>query len=372
MTAGKSVLLEQRPALRAEVLLSAALRRGTAMVHLVKDPGSGQSFEVGVKEHFLMSRLDGSRTLAGIGEEYARHFGRRLGEANWRQLLGLLGERGLLEGADPPTREPEQRPRATFVRGTLRLSADPARTVDRLHRAVGFVFSAPCAVPLVLLTLAMEATVALRPAEFASGAGELLRQPVLLLGALTLLWVSTALHELAHGVVARRFGGSVTEIGLHWRLPVVFMYCKVDNYPYLPTRWAKVATAGAGMFANLVFLLPFALARSLLPDGAQARGPLAGLLLLGSVLALTNLVPVPPLDGYKALSHALGMTDYAAQSRRFLRLLCARAVGHGPGAAGYPRGARIAYAAYGLGVTALACGAVVGLAVLAHHLLTRG
>ncbi|MGW2366848.1 site-2 protease family protein [Streptomyces sp. NPDC001667] len=367
MTSG---LLERRPALRPDVLRSAALRRGTSVVHLVKDPCGGQSFEVDVKEHFLMARLDGTRTLGEIGEEYARHFGRRLGEANWRQLLGLLWERRLLTGAEPP--EPAAAPepeRSTPLKGTLRLTADAAATTDRLYRAVGFALSPWFVVPLVLLALGMEVYVALHLGVFTDGALELFRQPATLLAVGTLLWVSTALHELAHGVVARHFGGKVGEIGLRWHLPMVFMYCKVENYLYLPTRWAQAATAAAGTVMNLAFLLPFLLLRSVLPDGDPAREPLAGLLLVGSVLALTNLVPLPPLDGYKILGHCLGMADYATESRRFLRLLAARAVRRGPGVAGYPRAARIAYASYGLGAALLVGGSGVGGVLLCHHLL---
>ncbi|MGW0897905.1 hypothetical protein ACWD0G_13070, partial [Streptomyces goshikiensis] len=86
---GPAGLLGHRPALRPDVLLSAPLLNGPATVHLVKDPVSGASFEIGPKEFFLVSRLDGSRSLAEIGAAYAQAFGRRLGEGNWQQLLAL-------------------------------------------------------------------------------------------------------------------------------------------------------------------------------------------------------------------------------------------------------------------------------------------
>ncbi|MFC5144867.1 peptidase M50 [Streptomyces aureoversilis] len=382
-------LLEQRPALRPEILRSSALRRGPAVVHLVKDPRSGQSFEVGVKEHFLMSRLDGSRTLGEVGEEYAARFGRRLGEAHWQQLLKLLWERRLLNGAgsaesagngggagssgpavsgQPAGAAPRKPVTGTLLKGTLRLAADATATTDRLYRAVGFALAPVVVVPVLLLVLGMETYIAVHAGAFLDDTVLLFRQPGALLAAFTLLWASTALHELAHGVVARHFGGTVGEIGLRWHLPMVFMYCTVENYPYLPTRRARVATAAAGTVMNLAFLLPFWLLWSLLPGGDASRGPLAGLLFTGSVLALTNLVPLPPLDGYKMLGHALGMADYATESRRFLRLLGARAVRRGDGVAAYPRAARIAYTAYGLGAVLLVGGSGAGLVLLCHHL----
>ncbi|WP_370423451.1 peptidase M50 [Streptomyces sp. QH1-20] len=365
-----SVPAQRQPALRPEVLLSPAMRRGAARVHVVKDPASGKSFEVGPKECFLMARLDGQRTLAGIGEEYARHFGRALGEAHWRRLLGLLWERGLLVGAEPIAPVPaEPPPRPTPWKGKLRLVADAGAATERLYRATGFALSARFLLPVLALVGVMETTLVLRLDGFVRDTGWLLSRPVPLLAVFSLLWVSTALHELAHGVVARHFGGTVGEIGLRWHLPMVFMYCEVGNYLYLRSRWAQMATAMAGTVMNLVFLLPFAALWAVLPAGDPVRAAVAGLLTLGTAQALVNLVPLPPLDGYRMLAHALGMADYATESRRFLRLLSARVLRRGPGVGAYPRGARIAYAAYGVGSVALVGGSGVGFVLLCHHFL---
>ena len=57
-------LLDLRPALRPGILVGPALTRGPAVVHLLKDPTTGVRMEVGAKEHFIIARLDGSRSLA--------------------------------------------------------------------------------------------------------------------------------------------------------------------------------------------------------------------------------------------------------------------------------------------------------------------
>ncbi|WP_437441624.1 hypothetical protein [Streptomyces cavourensis] len=127
-------LAAYRPELRPRVLLSDPLLDGAATVHLIKDTGSGNSFKVGPKEHFLIARMDGERSLAEIGEEYAGEYGRRLGDAHWQQILAMLGTKGLLAGtpAQPaPVTPPEPR---TLLRGTLPLVADADATTARLHR----------------------------------------------------------------------------------------------------------------------------------------------------------------------------------------------------------------------------------------------
>lgn len=358
-----------RPELRPEVRVSDELLLGDGTVHLIKNTESGQSFKVGTREHFLISRMDGSRSLDEIGAEYAGRYGRRLSDANWQQLLGMLGTRGLLAGAPATAPAREAAPKApetanlpkaqrTLLRGTLPLVADADATAGRLHHAAGFLLSRWWMVPLLTLVVVMEATLVMRADELALATRETFTNPVLLTATGALLWLSTALHELAHGVVAKHYGGRVSEIGLRWRLPSVIMYCTVDNYLYLPTRWARVATALAGAVMNLLFLLPFCALWLLAPVDDATQDALAGLLFLGSIQAFAMLVPLPPLDGYKIVGQMLGATELAASSSAYLRL----AVRRDTLAAGYPRRARIAYTAYPLlcllVLGALAAGAV--------------
>ncbi|MBC7269383.1 MAG: site-2 protease family protein [Streptomyces sp.] len=341
-----------RPRLRPGILLSAPVLRGPATVHLIRDPADGSAFEVGPKEYFLISRLDGARNLEEIGEEYARAFGRRLGEANWRQLLGLLGTRGLLVGApqrQAPAAPPAPPRTGSLYRGSWRLVADADALTARMHRALRPLLRRRVVLPLLAACLAMEAVLAAQLGTLVRDTGWLFHQPVALLAVFTLLWLSTGGHELAHGVAARHHGGTVSEIGLRWRLPAAIMYCRVDDYRFLGSRLHQLAVGAAGAFANLLFLLPFALWWAALETGDPTRRVLSGLLLLGSVQALVNLLPLPPLDGYTMLSHVLGVSHYAPESGRYLRLR----LRDGRAAAGYPRRARVLYTAYGIGSSVL-------------------
>ncbi|MFF4001394.1 metalloprotease [Streptomyces californicus] len=425
MSAAPGALAAYRPALRPRVLLSDPLLDGAATVHLIKDAETGSSFKVGPKEHFLIARMDGERSLAEIGEEYAGEYGRRLGDAHWKRLLGLLGAKGLLAaGTDaspgpstalppgaigspgapaavppgaagsmgpsaagpgspaavppgaaasgratasgPPAPAPPVPEKRTLLRGSLPLVADADATTARLHRAVGFLLAPAVLAPLLALTLAMEAVVLVRAGELLLAVRGLLANPVLLTGTAVLLWVSTALHELAHGVVARHHGGRVSEIGLRWRLPAVIMYCTVDDYLYFGTRRHRIATAAAGAVMNLIFLLPFCALWLFAPLDDATHEAFAALLLLGSVQALVMLVPLPPLDGYRIASQLAGATGLAASTGVYLGLALRRS----PEAAGYPRRARIAYPAYA-GATALVLACALAAAVAGvHHLLT--
>ncbi|MEU4263000.1 peptidase M50 [Streptomyces sp. NPDC025273] len=351
-------------------MLSPPLLRGPRTVHLIKHPGSGAAFEVGAKEHFVIARLDGTRNLDDIGPAYAAHFGRRLAEDNWNRLLGLLGARGLLSGApDPPPAPPAPPRTGTLWRGTRRMVADADATTARLHRVLRPLLHPAVQLPLLAAVLAMLAVLGLHAGELLDGMVELVRRPLALAAVALLLWFSITLHELAHGVAAQHYGGHVAEIGLRWRFPAAMLYCTVDNYLFLPGRRAKQVVAGAGAYVNLLLLLPFALWWLLLPGDDPTRPLLAGLLLLGSVQGLSNLVPLPPLDGYRMLGHALGIAHLAPETRVYLALRRGRTGAQA--AAAYPRRARRVYMAYGIGSAALILLATAGTCTAALLLLLR-
>ncbi|MFJ6577129.1 metalloprotease [Streptomyces sp. NPDC091368] len=339
-----------RPALRPGVLLGPPLLRGPRTVHLVRHPVTGAAFEVGIKEHFLMARLDGTRNLDDLAPVYAERFGRRLGEEHWNRLLGLLGTRGLLVGApDPVAPAPAPRPPNSLWRGTRPLVADADATTARLHRLLRPLLHPAVQLPLLAAVLVLVGMLAWRSGELLDGTAELVRQPFALTGVALFLWASITLHELAHGVAAQHYGGHVAEIGLRWRLPAALLYCTVDDYLFLPGRRAKLVVAGAGAQLNMVLLLPFGVWWFLLPSDAAERSPLAGLLVLGTIQALSNLVPLPPLDGYRMLGHALGADHLAPETRTYLasRRRGAEAL------AGYSPRARRIYTAYALGSVVL-------------------
>lgn len=372
MSSTRESLAAHQPRLRPGVLVSDALLHGPRTVHLVKDTATGQSFEVGPRERFLMVRMDGSRTVAELGGEYAAAFGKRLGDAHWGRLFQLLGGRGLLDGAPRPEQPegaegsessegaagPGPAPARGLLAGSVRLVADAHGTAGRLHRATGFLLGPVWGTVLLAALGAMLLVLALHPGELIDGAAAVFTQPVLLAAVATALWLSTALHELAHGVAARHHGGRVREIGLRWRLPVVIMYCTVDDYMFLPGRRHRIVIAAAGAVANLLFLLPFCCWWLLAPDGATRDG-LAGLLFLGVLQAAAMLVPLPPLDGYTIACQLLGGLRLVESSRTYLSLALRRS----PDAAAYPRRARAAYLGYAAG-TALTVAALAVVLVL--------
>lgn len=344
-TANIGALLDARPRIRPDLLFTRELHRGPAQVHLVKISG-GRAFEVAAKEHFLMSRLDGQRSLSEIGEEYAAHFGRRLGPQQWGQLLGLLHQRGLLQQDDTPEPAPLY---------------PPPPFIYRLAAAFGWVFTAPVGLAIGIGLVAMYGILAASSLRLWHTAAPDLIDWRSLIGVAVIVYISAALHELAHGVAAIHFGCRTIQINL------VRLSCRVDDYLYLPARSQQMAVAAIGGVVNSVIIAPFAVAWWLTPGDAAFHRFAAAIVVVCGVQGLLNFVPTWPLDGYRILSHLLDTINLADESHRYVWSRPRAWRSQHPQA--YPVYARRVLGVYGVTWLTAAVGACVGFDFVVSRLL---
>lgn len=153
---------------------------------------------------------------------------------------------------------------------------------------------------------------------------------------------SAIIHEYMHGWMADRLGDPTARYAGRLSLnPVVhidpigtlllpfilfistggsFLFAYAKPVPYNPynlrnQKWGPVLVAFAGPAANLVLAAVFGVIVQLMPTGGLAE--LLALIVYANVLlAIFNLVPIPPLDGSKLL-YAL-LPDSMVGVRQFL------------------------------------------------------
>ncbi len=110
-----------------------------------------------------------------------------------------------------------------------------------------------------------------------------------------LLFASVLLHELAHSLVARRFGLSVREIDL-------FIFGGVAMIEEeAPDPKAEFLIAIAGPIASLFIGLFFFLIALIYPVDDIFNGIINYLMIVNFIIALFNLIPAFPLDGGRIL-----------------------------------------------------------------------
>ncbi len=168
-----------------------------------------------------------------------------------------------------------------------------------------------------------------------------------LLAALPVFLFSLVVHEYAHALMAYRLGDKTAE--WHGRLtldprshidpigsilmPVVglyvgFVFGWAKPVPYNPSRLGnpsrdQLLIAIAGPISNVLLMFIFAAGMRVIPtlEGALPSAIVEAMYLMGlwgvminAILAVFNMIPLPPLDGSKVLAHFL-------PSRTALKLL---------------------------------------------------
>jgi len=148
-----------------------------------------------------------------------------------------------------------------------------------------------------------------------------------------ILIVSVILHEVAHGYMANWLGDPTARLAGRLTLnpishidpigsivlpallvmtgsPFLIGYAKPVPYnPYnLKGRWGETLVAAAGPGTNLLVAVIFALL--IRTGGVAMAAPMlnafATIVYINLLLALFNIIPIPPLDGSKVLSGLLG------------------------------------------------------------------
>ena len=137
---------------------------------------------------------------------------------------------------------------------------------------------------------------------------------------IALTWVVLKLvHELAHSVVCKKFGGRVQSCGILFLLMIPMPYVDVTSAWRFENKWKRILTSAAGMMSE-VFLAAIAS----WVWATSAPGPLqyhAGNVIISATLhtLIFNINPLMKFDGYYMLIDWLEIPNLATQGRAWLK-----------------------------------------------------
>ena len=132
---------------------------------------------------------------------------------------------------------------------------------------------------------------------------------------LLLAWlVLKVVHELAHGITCRRYGGNVRETGVIFAFFAPLAYVDVTSSWAFSSRWRRIHTAAAGMYVELllastaVFLWPHV-------RSEMTAHLLYNVIVMASFSTLIfNANPLMKFDGYYILSDLLQIPNLQQRS----------------------------------------------------------
>ncbi len=291
--------------------------------HVVKLPATGEFFEIGEQEHFLLTRLDGRTDREALAREFAARFGQPLAGEDVDEFVGLAQQQGLLDpagggrepagdaahdaphphqGADAP-RSPE-RPRPPKRQSVLywrRKIFDPDRLCSWLEPRIRFFWTRGFVTCSALSIVAAVWVLWANRQDVAQSLANSLRWETAVLAGLVLL-VVTLLHELAHGLTCKHYGGEVREIGFLLLFFMPCFYCNVSDAWLFREKSKRLwVTFAGGYFELFVWSLAVFAWRVTAADSLVHYLSFIVLSLCG-IQSLFNFNPLIKLDGYYLLS----------------------------------------------------------------------
>jgi multidrug resistance efflux pump len=338
------LLAPGKPKLRSDIIMTRQGDAANASV-VAKDPRTTQFFRIRAAEHFIAGQLDGQTSLDVIRQRTEQHFGAALSSETLTRFVRTLQDHGLLE-TDHVRRGSRSHSRLKGSLLYLRFKVlDPDRFLARTVRPLGPLFSAT----FVVLSLAL---VAIGVATFASNFREIGRDLVRLFSvqSLVVAWILVilvgAVHEFAHGLACKRFGGEVHDIGIFLIYFNPAFYCDVSDAWLFPQKWKRLVVTLVGPYLEMV-LWALGVITWRLTDPDNLVNSMALIVVAATGLKIfLNLNPLLKLDGYYLLSDSLDVPNLRQRSFDYLRNWRTRR-GRSPEAAAVSHRERIIYLLYG-------------------------
>jgi putative peptide zinc metalloprotease protein len=316
-----------RPCIAEWVRIERQPCRG-AVWHLLVDPRSGRSLRLNRSAYAIAGRLTGSHSVQQIWDAACADLGDDAPTQD--ECIGILAqlhERGLLlceRSADFDAVYRLHRARKDRARAparnplALRIAlGDPTRILTALGGLGERLFCAPV---FLLWSACVGVGVMLAAANWpalAAHAAKWLATPRYVVIAFVLYPLIKAVHEIAHGLAIRRWGGHVPAWGITLLIALPVPFVDGSAAAALPRARQRVVASAAGIMAEL-WIAALALAAWLAIEPGPARDVAFVAAFIGAVSTLLfNANPLVRFDGYHALTDALQLPNLAGRSARY-------------------------------------------------------
>ncbi len=331
-----------RPGLSPQLQVRRQRVRGVRWV-VLSDPVSARSVRLNVAAWAFAARLDGQRSVQQLWDAVMVPGAQGAdqdpaSQDEWIQVLAQLSEAGLLQAgasvdagpAAPLDDTAQARPRASLLAWRLPLG-NPSAWLDRLVRWQALIFH-PLTGVVWLLALGNSLLLAAQHAPDLWHYGvQWLATPRLAWLAMLLYVPIKLLHELAHGLAVRRWGGQVRQAGITLMMGMPVPWVDASAAAAWASRRQRLAVGAAGIVVELglaSLALPCWLA---LDDGPARELAFVILFICGVSTVVFNANPLQRLDGYYLLTDALDLPNLAPRSRQWWsQALLRRALGDLP------------------------------------------
>ncbi len=297
--------------------------------YLLEDEATGRFFRVGLPQYTFLTMLDGDRTISTALMKTATLLRQNaIDENEAASLCKWAIESGLVEtevGNSAERRQEQhdqiQKQNLTSYLNPMMLRLplfNPDSIVTDIARFTKFIFN-----PLGLMVWLV--VVVYGFLQLGMHWQEFFIDRIESFGASDLLWIAAAwlvlklIHELAHSLVCKTFGGRVKNCGFLLLLMIPMPYVDVTSAWRFDNKWKRILTSAAGMMAE-VFIAAIACLIWISAEPGPIRYHCGNLIISATLHTLLfNINPLMRFDGYYMLSDFLELPNLSTHGRQWLK-----------------------------------------------------
>ena len=321
------------PALRDDLKFTLQ-KHGDETCYMLEDPLNARYFRVGIPEYVFLSLFDGNTTIKDAVALTAQKLGHdafteREAAAICKWVIdNQLAHTGASNHVDrlvEVSRKKSVQKQIQWINPILiRMPVlRPDRFVTALSHSLGWLVSRQAFVIwLAVVSFAIYQLVT-HWGEFRSASHEVLSpgNRWWLLGT----WIALKfVHETAHAITCKRYGGDVREAGFLFIILAPIPYVDVTSSWRFPSKWPRIFTAAAGMYAE-IFCAAVATIVWFHFEGVLARQLAYNTMLTATVMTLMfNANFLMRFDGYYIFSDLVEIPNLYPLGQQFTKHLGAR------------------------------------------------
>ncbi len=322
---------DRHASLKAGVETSKQYFRGERW-YVLKDPYRNEFFRVTEPTYHFLARLRTDRTIEDVWRDsMEKDPDNAPGQEEVIEILGQLNNANLIQ-SDIPANSSQlfQQYRKNKLRMTRMQLINflffkiPIFNPDRMLKAiapVGQILASRFALLIWIGTVGWALKLVFENWDAATqqSSGFLSPQNLPYIFACTVLL--KAIHELAHGIFCKHFGGNVNTFGIMLMVFAPLPYVDATSSWGFRERARRIAVSGAGMYAEI-----FIAALATFIWAETGRGTLNGvaynIMVVASVTTiLFNINPLLKFDGYYIFSDILGIANLQQRSNKMIQFL---------------------------------------------------
>jgi len=301
---------------------------GDDVTYLVENEATAKFFQIGLPQYTFLSLLDGHRTVSQALMQTATILRiNALDEQEAANLCKWAIESGLVESEKSRNVSRKEHAEDMAMRQsasllnpiTLKMPLfNPDSLIETMTRYLGWLVSSGGAMLWIIVMVAGFFQLMKHWDNFVLNRINSFSSDDLLWFGVTWL-VLKVLHETAHGVACKKFGGQVHSCGMLLLLLIPLPYVDVTSSWRFINKWQRILVAAAGMLVEV-----FIAAIACMVWAAAEPGPLkyhAGNVIITATLhtLIFNANPLMKFDGYYMLSDFLEIPNLATRGRAYLK-----------------------------------------------------